>query len=289
MAFSDALAIIGNNFPLFWTIIIVIIVLVLFNFALTFTKRYLLKKARTKRQVSNIKVLTRIISIAFTIIVIFVGFFSYIGSWTGLGVFVGLLTAALGFALQKPITGIAAWIMVIVKKPFRVGDRIAIGEVKGDVYDITLTHVYIDEIGGLAGSDQVSGRNIMIPNHLLFEHNIINYTLIHDYVLGEVSVDVTYESNLDKAMKIAKESAIKFTKEHLNAIKKEALVRIKMESSCMNIRVMFFAPVKIMQETASNITKEIYDRIKKEKDVEIAYPHTEIVFKDKGIFKGKMR
>jgi small-conductance mechanosensitive channel len=159
-----------------------------------------------------------------------------------------------------------------------------IGDVSGDVYDISLTHVYIDEVGGNISSDQISGRNIMIPNHLLFEHNIINYTLTNDYVLGEVAVSITYESNLDKAEKIVKESTIKFIEEY-SRITKEPVTRMNMDPSCMNLRILFFAPVRVMQEIKSNITKEIYNQIKKEKDVEIAYPHTEIVFKNKNLFK----
>ncbi len=287
MVFSNGVELIKSNLPLVLSIVFVLLVIGIFNFILGFIKRYLLKKARTKSQISNIKVFTRIIYIIFVILVVMIAFFSYIGSWAGLGIFAGLFTAGLGFALQKPITGIAAWIMVVLKRPFRIGDRIMIGNVGGEVYDITLTHIYIDEVGGQVNSDQMSGKNIMIPNHLLFEHNIINYTLTNDYILGEVVVDITYESNLDKAIKIIKESSLKFIKEHLKETNKEPSVRVNMEASSMRVKVRFFAPVRSMQEVTSNITKEVYDRIKKEKDVEIAYPHTEIVFKGRGRFRKK--
>jgi len=151
------------------------------------------------------------------------------------------------------------------KKPFTIGDRITIGDVSGEVYDITLTHICIDEVGGSINSDQVSGRNIIIPNHLLFEHNIINYTLTNDYVLGEVVTSITYESDLDKATKLIKDSAIKFVGEHVIATKKEPVVRIRMDSSCVDVKLLFFAPIKVMQEIRSNITKEILDKIRKEK------------------------
>lgn len=285
MVFSEVIGVIKGNFSLFTLIFLVIIVLILFNLILSFVKRSLLRKAKTKGQISNIKVFTRILYVILVVLVVVVAFFSYIGSWTGLGVFAGLFTAVLGFALQKPITGVAAWIMVVLKRPFRVGDRIIIGDVKGEVYDITLTHIYIDEIGGSIDSDQLSGRNVMVPNHLIFENNIINYTLTHDYVLGEVAVGIAYESNLDKAMKIVREAADKFVKEYSKTVNREISVRIKMEASSINVQVRFFAPVKIMQEVSSNITKEIYDRIKKESDVDIAYPHTEIIFKKKKRFR----
>jgi len=284
MVATTILNFIKENTLIFRTIVVVVIFIILFNLILGFIRKKLLKRAKKKKQISNIKIFSKLLQIIFTFLVLLIAFFSYIGSWTGLGVVAGLLTAGLGFALQKPITGIAAWIMVILKRPFDVGDRISIGDVKGEVYDITLTHIYIDEIGGEIKSDQRSGRNIMIPNHLLFEHNIVNYTLTNDYVLGEVVVDVTYESNLNKAIEIAEKSILRFAKEFSNENDRKYSIRVKMAESSMILMIRFFAPIKIMQETSSNITKEIYDEIKKEKDVEIAYPHSEIVFKDKNLF-----
>jgi len=273
------------DFSLIITIIVVILLISFFNISLKVIKKRLLKKSRNKKQVSNIKIFTRILNIVLIILVLFMAFFSYIGSWTGLGIVVGLLTAALGFALQRPITGIAAWIMVVVKRPFHIGDRIIIGDVKGDVYDISLTHIYLDEIGGHIESDQPSGRNIMVPNYLLFEQNVINYNLIDDFILGEVVVNVTYESDLDKALEIIKKATNKFTGNYEREIKKDIKLILKMNSSSMEIRTLFFSPMKLVYEISSNITKEIYDKIKKEKNVKIAYPHTELVFKDKKLFK----
>ncbi len=112
-------------------------------------------------------------------------------SWTALGLGVGLLSVAIGWALQRPITGMAAWFMIVVKRPFEIGDRVTIGAVKGDVVDITLTHIYINEIGGLVPSEENSGRTIMIPNSVLFEQNIINYTLQNEFVLDQVVTMVT--------------------------------------------------------------------------------------------------
>lgn len=287
MVFSEALNILGKNLVLLWLIVGILISISLFNFLLKILRRYLLKKARSKKQKSNIKIFSRILNIIFIFVVVVFAFFSYIGSWTGFGLFAGLLTAGLGFALQRPITGVVAWVMVVWKRPFSIGDRIMIGDIRGEVYDITLTHVYIDEIGGEIETDEFSGRNIMIPNYLLFELNIINYTLIDDFVLGEVVTDITYESDLDKAISIIKDSTIKFVSEYSEKIKKEPVIRTKMGASSMTVKSRFFVPIHVRQRISSDITKEIYDNIKKEKNVEIAYPHTEIIFKDKNVFKRK--
>ncbi|MBI4449050.1 mechanosensitive ion channel [Candidatus Woesearchaeota archaeon] len=51
-------------------------------------------------------------------------FFTYTESFTALGVSAGIIGAILGWALQKPIEGMAAFFLIVTRKPFRVGDRV---------------------------------------------------------------------------------------------------------------------------------------------------------------------
>jgi small-conductance mechanosensitive channel len=285
-SFFEALEDLGiEAIPLIRTAFFVILLFVLFSITLGFIKRSLIKRSKNKKQKTNIENFSRLFKITILIILVIVAIFSYVGSFTGLGIAAGLATAALGWALQRPITGVAAWIMVVVKRPFNIGDRIIIGDVKGDVKDITLTHIVLDEIGGLVDSEVISGRVIMVPNYQLYEQNIINYTQQHDYVIGETIVQVTYESDLDKAIRIAYDSAKKYSKEAIEKLKQDPMIRIVMAGSGIDIKVRFYGRAYGIQKITSDITKEIYDRIKKEKSVEIAYPHTEILFKDKNVFK----
>jgi small-conductance mechanosensitive channel len=146
---------------------------------------------------------------------------------------------------------------------------------------MTLTHIYLQEVGGLVAGEENSGRIIMVPNSTLFEQNIINYTQQNEYVLDQVVTLVTYESNLDRAMQISLDSAKKYVKEFVKATKQEPYVRTFFQPSGINVHVRYYAPAKRVQEFSSLITKEIFDRIRQVKDVRIAYPHTEVVFKNK--------
>ncbi len=283
--FTDIANIFSGGWKFLITLVIVFLLILSLNFIMGFIKKQMLKKTTSKTQISNIKLFARLFNTAFILLILFMAFFSYLGSWTGLGIFAGLLTAALAFALQRPITGIAAWFMVVVKRPFNIGDRIIIGNVIGEVYDISLSHIALDEISGSVDTEIPSGRTILVPNYLLFEQNIINYNLRDDDVLGEVLVDITYESDLDKAIEIAQDSALTFVKDFSKEKNKELKVRVKMSASSVTLKVRFFAPVKKMSEIKSEINREIFNRIKKEKNVEIAYPHTELIFKDKNLFK----
>jgi small-conductance mechanosensitive channel len=272
----------GFVFKTLRTIVILIIVSVLFNIVFNKVKNKLLKSSRTKKQKSNVEIFSKIFKYSLMLLIVLIVIFAYSGSLTGLGIGIGLFSAALGWALQKPITGIAAWIMIVVRRPFEIGDRIIIGDVRGDVDDISLTHIYLKEIGGIVGGEENSGRTIMVPNSTMFEKNIINYTLENDHVLDKVTVPVTYESDLEKSMKIVKDSAIECLKE-FKEIEKEPVVRIFFQPNGVDVQVRYFAPTRKLQEVSSEITKEIFNIITKTKNVHIAYPHLDIVYNKKPI------
>lgn len=262
------------------TILSVLIFYVIANLILNIVTKKMLKRAKTKKQISNIHIFSRIIKYLILLIIVISAIFSYAGSWTGLGLALGLMSAALGWALQKPITGVAAWIIIVTRRPFEIGDRVIIGDVRGDVADVSLTHIYLREIGGIVAGEENSGRMIMVPNSTLFEKDIINYTLQDQYVLDQVIVAVTYESDLDKVIEIVLESARNQTKEFLDKVKKP-YVRTYFQPNGINVHVRYFAPAERLQEFSSNVTKEVFDRIMKTKGVEIAYPHTEVLFRNK--------
>ena len=260
-------------FKIIFTLGIIIVVYVMVN---TIIKATLLKKARTKKMKHNVIVFSSLISYFFIFVSIIFLVVSIAGGFVGLGVTAGLLTAALGWALQRPITGIAGWLMVIVTKPFEIGDRIIIGNVRGDVTNITITHVYLSEFGGTIGGEELSGRKVIIPNSVLFEENIINYTSQNEYILDEVVFTITHDSNIEKAKEIAKKGAKKVTKKFTKYNQKKPFVRCNFQPSGIDIRVRYYTIASVRQETNSKITEEIFKEITKEEIVKLAYQHTEV-------------
>ncbi len=263
------------------TAIVVILLLVLLSISIELLKKKLLLKAKTKKQSSNIKIFSQIFRYFLSLLIVFFAVLSSSGAWSGFGVFLGLLSAAMGFALQKPISGIAAWAMVVTKRPFDIGDRIIVGDVKGDVIDINLTHVHVMEIGGLIGDEENSGRMVMVPNWMLFEKNIINYTSNNDFVLDSVIVNVTYESNLDHAIEIVDLAARKFLAGIISTSPGSPHIKLEFQASGIDVHIKYFSPARQLNVYSTKITKEIFDRIRVSDDVEIAYPHTEVVFHKK--------
>ncbi|PIZ57128.1 hypothetical protein COY28_00315 [Candidatus Woesearchaeota archaeon CG_4_10_14_0_2_um_filter_57_5] len=268
---------ISTLIPLFRTVIAVMVLYAIFQTLLGIFTRRMLARAKTKHHVTNVQLFARVARYGFFLILLLVATFTYSGSWLGFGLTAGLVSAALGWALQKPITGIAAWAMVVTKRPFEIGDRVIIGTVQGDVEDITLSHIQVAEFGGTIQGEEKSGRTILIPTSTLFDQNIINYTSKDDYVKDEVVVSVTYESNLDKALALCVGAA----KKHCHGEQKP-YTRCKFAGSSVDVYIRYNVLAKKRQEVSSAITKEIFDVFRKnKKTVEIAYPHTEVVFRKK--------
>ena len=261
-----------------FTIIFILVLYWFFCYLLNIFKKYLLRKTKNKRERSNIHIFSRAIKYLIMFFLVIFAILSYAGSLVSIGLVAGLLSAALGWALQRPISGMAAWLMLVVKRPFEIGDRVIIGNVKGDISGITLTHVHILEIGGTIPSEEISGRLILIPNAKLFEENIINYTKKDDFILDEVSFPITYESDIDEAKKIARESAKIILKDYIEDIK-ELYIRTYFQPSGVDVFIRYFTLALKRNEISSRITEEILKKVKASQKVRFAYYHSEILLK----------
>ncbi|MFN2386599.1 MAG: mechanosensitive ion channel family protein [Thermoanaerobaculia bacterium] len=119
--------------------------------------------------------------------------------WYGAAVSVGVVSLILGLALQTPITSFFAWIFILVRRPYRVGDRIRIGEATGDVIDVSYLDTTLWEFGGeFLSSDHPSGRLIKFPNSLVLSSTVYNYSWpLFPYIWNEITMQIAYESDLD--------------------------------------------------------------------------------------------
>jgi small conductance mechanosensitive channel len=111
----------------------------------------------------------------------------------------GVLAAIVGFASQSAFSNIISGIFLVIFRPFSVGDRVQIGQLyTGDVEDITLRHTVIRNF---------ENRLIVIPNSVINNETIINSTLTHEFVCIFIEILISFNSNIDEAMKIMQEEA----------------------------------------------------------------------------------
>lgn len=110
----------------------------------------------------------------------------------------GVISLVVGLAVQTPVTSFIGWIYLLIRAPYRVGDRIKIGDLKGDVIDVGYLDTTLWEFGGdyLSG-DHPSGRIIRFPNSQVLQASVINYTWpLFPYIWNEVKFQVGYDSDL---------------------------------------------------------------------------------------------
>ncbi|MGQ3685510.1 MAG: mechanosensitive ion channel family protein [Candidatus Loosdrechtia sp.] len=223
--------------------------------------------------------------------------FEGVGSLT---TFVGLVSAGLAIALREPLVDIAGWVFLLWNKPFDVGDRIQIGDIKGDVIDIRLFKFSLLEIGNWVHADQSTGRIIHVPNHNIFRDAIANYTSEIDFIWNEIEVVVTFESDWKKAKQILQEIA----NEHLKDFVEDAEAQTRRAAEHYLIHYHHLTPIvytevvrdgikltvrhltkpRHKRNTSQMIWEDILDRFNKAKDIDFAYQTTR-VFQNK--FEGK--
>jgi small-conductance mechanosensitive channel len=120
-------------------------------------------------------------------------------NWYTAVVSLGLVSLILGFALQTPITSFIAWIYILIRTPYRVGDRIKIGEATGDVIDVGYLDTTLWEFGGeYLSTDHPSGRVIKFPNSNVLSSAVYNYSWpLFPYIWNEIRFNIAYESDLE--------------------------------------------------------------------------------------------
>ena len=126
----------------------------------------------------------------------------WIDGLTGFATFFGLVAAGVAIALAAPLQSMAAWLYILVYRPFTIGDRIVIGEQMGDVVDIRLFSTVIYELGDWVGHEQSTGRIIHIPNKLVLEETVLNASRGLGLLWNELDVLLTFESNWQSAKDI---------------------------------------------------------------------------------------
>jgi small-conductance mechanosensitive channel len=142
--------------------------------------------------------LKRILRLLAGLAICFVAISVLFVNWYTAVVSLGLVSLILGFALQTPISSFIGWIYILVRAPFRVGDRIKVSDFRGDVIDVGYLDTTLWEIGGdyLTG-DHPSGRIIRIPNTTFLNVSVVNYSWpLFPYIWNEIRFQIAYESDL---------------------------------------------------------------------------------------------
>ncbi len=202
--------------------------------------------------------------------------------------YLGLVSAGIAIALKDPITSMVAWLFIMSRTPFSVGDRIQIGTYSGDVIDIRLFKFALLEIGNWVDADQSTGRILDVPNSMVFSDVLANYSKGFQFIWNEVPVLITFESNWQNAknilLEIANRNAENISKVAERKIKKASrrfmifytsltpTVYTSVKDSGVMLTIRYLIEPRARRGSEQSIWEDILRTFAGQDDIDLAYP-----------------
>lgn len=181
-------------------------------------------------------------------IVIGLAFASEIGAVT---TFAGLLTAGIAVALQNVILSVAGYFFLVGKYGVRVGDRVQVSGVTGDVVDIGLVRLHLMEVTGGA-TPRPTGRVVVFSNAVVFQANAGLFKQIPgtSFLWHEITLTLGPETDYRAAEKRLLEAVNHVYDEYRE---KMELQRRSMERALNTAGIREFAPESHLHITGSGL------------------------------------
>lgn len=139
-----------------------------------------------------------VLSYFFVIILIMA---TYSNKLQGLSVLLGVAGAGIAFAMQEVITSFAGFIAINFSHFYKVGDRVLLGGIKGDVVDIGLLRTSLMEIGDWVDGDLYNGRITRVANSFVFKEPVYNYSGEFPFLWDEIKVPIKTDGDFEWATK----------------------------------------------------------------------------------------
>jgi small-conductance mechanosensitive channel len=192
--------------------------------------------------------------------------------------------------MQEVIGSIAGWFNIVSGGIYRVGDRVEIAGVKGDVIDITLLRTKVLEMGSSlpeeptwVGGRQSTGRIVSISNKATFEQPTYNYSSFFEFVWEEVRIPVPYRADWRAAERIMVEeaervSATEGAREAIRIMRErfpmpqhelDPKVYVTLTDNWIELAARFVIPVRQSRTIHDRLARAIRDRFD-EAGIEIA-------------------
>ncbi|MCA9790632.1 MAG: mechanosensitive ion channel family protein [Candidatus Eremiobacteraeota bacterium] len=110
----------------------------------------------------------------------------------GITVAFGVAGAGIAFALQEVIASVAGWIAISLGGFYKVGDRVLLGGIKGDVINIGVLRTTMMELGDWVKGDLYNGRIVRVANSFVFKEPVYNYSGDFPFLWDELTVPIKY-------------------------------------------------------------------------------------------------
>lgn len=180
--------------PLAQKVVLAVMLIALVLMANRLLKKIVNRNIEDKTTVFN---LDRIANLFASLFILGITLSLLFANWYATMLSFGIVSLILGFALQNPITSFFAWLYILIRKPYEVGDRIRIGNVYGDIINVSYIDTTLWEFNGdYLSADHPSGRTIRFANSKVFSEYVYNYSWpLFPFIWNELSLFITYDSD----------------------------------------------------------------------------------------------
>ena len=205
----------------------------------------------------------------------------------------GIVGAGLAIASQELIGSLAAGLNIWVGNIYRVGDRVRIGDVIGDVMDISLARTTVMEVGEWVKADQYTGRVVTVANRVVWTNPVYNFTQHWGYLWDEITLPITYESDWQRATELMLEHGQRYTKElqadaeaklnrmidryPLKDTRVESTLYLAMTDNWIELTLRFLVDAQERRGVKDRLHRELLQYFQAEENISIASTTIEIV------------
>jgi small-conductance mechanosensitive channel len=217
----------------------------------------------------------------------------WLGAGNNLTVAMGILGAGVAFASQEVIGSFAGYLNIVSGSIYRIGDRVRIGNVVGDVMDISILRTTVMEIGEWVKADQYTGRIVTVANRAVFADPVYNYTQHWGYLWDEITIPITYASDWRHAAEIMLEHGQTYTGElqadaearltrmidryPLQRTQVEPTIYMTMTDNWIEITLRYIVDARERRKIKGQLHRELLQRFEAEEHVTVASMTVEIV------------
>lgn len=194
----------GIYIPLAQKVVLAVMLISLVLLVIRLLKKIINRRIEDKTTVFNFN---RIADLFASLLIIGIVLSLLFANWYAAMVSFGIVSLILGFALQNPITSFFGWLYILIRKPYEVGDRIRIGNVYGDIINVSYIDTTLWEFhGDYLSGDHPSGRTIRFANSKVFSEYVYNYSWpLFPFIWNEMSLFITYDSDFNFTSQTVKE------------------------------------------------------------------------------------
>mgnify|MGYP000362623284 CR=1 FL=1 len=276
----------NQNIDRLLTIFIGVLVILLVSFYLKkIISRHVINTEHKYRSRKAINVIGYILMVS---IVLFV----YSDKLGNIGIALGLAGAGIAFALQEVITSLAGWISIMTSNSIKIGQRIKIGSIKGDIIDIGVLKTTIMEMGDWVNGDLYNGRITDISNSFVFKEALQNYSADYPFLWDEITVPIRTESNFKLARKVFHEVVTEVCGEYARKSENvwskmtdkfriedadvKPLITLAFDENWITYTIRYVVDFKKRRSTKDRLFTRLLEEIEKHESISIATASSEV-------------